>query len=194
MEVWIALVGGIIIGWLVEWTIDWQYWRRGLDSLYRTEAELRAALDRSEAEKAAMLAASAECEAQLSDLRSRLETLTRTESGARRSLEAALNENARLKEQLAAVQNTRRRPMPDASPLQHDDLGRINGIGPGYEQALLDAGIRTFAQLASRSADDLRAIIRPSAWQKIDFDAWLRDAAELDAQQARSVDSSGREG
>ena len=40
MEVWTALIGGIIIGWLIEWVIDWQYWRRGLDSLYAAEAKL----------------------------------------------------------------------------------------------------------------------------------------------------------
>ncbi len=104
MEVWTALIGGIIIGWLIEWVIDWQYWRRGLDSLYAAEAKLRDALAKSEAEKAAVLTASAQCATQLDDLRSRLETLTRTESGARRSLEAALRETAQLKEQLAVVQ------------------------------------------------------------------------------------------
>lgn len=28
MNIWIALVLGILIGWLVEWVIDWFYWRR----------------------------------------------------------------------------------------------------------------------------------------------------------------------
>lgn len=28
MNIWIALVLGILIGWLIEWVIDWFYWRR----------------------------------------------------------------------------------------------------------------------------------------------------------------------
>jgi len=186
MEVWTALIGGIIIGWLIEWVIDWQYWRRGLDSLYAAEAELRDALAKSEKEKDAALAASAQCAAQLDDLRSRLETLTRTESGARRSLEAALRETARLKEQLAVVQGAQ--PVATGNPPpQRDPLAKIDGISPAYEQMLFDAGIYTYAQLAALSTDELRSVIRPAAWQKIDFDAWIRAAQDLVAQQASAA-------
>lgn len=41
MNVWIALIGGIILGWLVEWIIDWLYWRRGAQAFYTMEHELR---------------------------------------------------------------------------------------------------------------------------------------------------------
>lgn len=41
MEIWVALVGGVILGWLLEWVIDWLYWRRGVEAFYATEAELR---------------------------------------------------------------------------------------------------------------------------------------------------------
>lgn len=187
MEVWIALIAGLIIGWLVEWVIDWRYWRRGLAGLYQAEAELRTSLERSESEKAEALAASAALEAQVNELRNRLDTLARTESGARRSLEAALRESAQLKEQLSNIQNARRPAAPAPGPLQHDDLGKIDGIGPVYEQMLIDAGIRTYAELAARSADELRAIIRPAAWQKIDFEDWLRDARVLAGQQANAI-------
>jgi len=191
MEVWIALIAGIIIGWLVEWLIDWQYWRRGLKGLYQTQADIRAALERSKAEKAEALAASAALEAQFNEQRSRLETLSRTESGARRSLEAALRENTQLKEQLTSAQDARRASPSVATAHRHDPLGKIDGIGPVYEQMLLDAGIHTFAQLAAKSADELRAIIRPAAWQKIDFEGWLRDARSLAGQQADALGGPG---
>jgi hypothetical protein len=42
MEIWIALLGGLILGWVLEWLVDWFYWRRGVESFYATEAELRA--------------------------------------------------------------------------------------------------------------------------------------------------------
>jgi len=41
MGIWVALAAGLIIGWLAEWVLDWVYWRRGLEGLYATEAELR---------------------------------------------------------------------------------------------------------------------------------------------------------
>ena len=41
MEIWVALVGGLILGWVAEWVIDWLYWRRGVEAFYATEAELR---------------------------------------------------------------------------------------------------------------------------------------------------------
>jgi hypothetical protein len=41
MEIWVALVGGLILGWAAEWVVDWVYWRRGVEAFYATEAELR---------------------------------------------------------------------------------------------------------------------------------------------------------
>ena len=41
MEIWVALVGGLILGWVAEWVVDWFYWRRGVEAFYATERELR---------------------------------------------------------------------------------------------------------------------------------------------------------
>jgi hypothetical protein len=41
MTIWIALAGGLVLGWLIEWIIDWTYWRRGVEAFYATEQELR---------------------------------------------------------------------------------------------------------------------------------------------------------
>jgi hypothetical protein len=41
MEIWVALIGGLILGWVAEWLVDWFYWRRGVEAFYATEAELR---------------------------------------------------------------------------------------------------------------------------------------------------------
>ncbi|MCC6168827.1 MAG: hypothetical protein IT329_16515 [Caldilineaceae bacterium] len=41
MNVWVVLIGGIILGWLVEWLIDWYYWRRGAEAFYTMERDLR---------------------------------------------------------------------------------------------------------------------------------------------------------
>jgi hypothetical protein len=52
-QVWLALIGGLILGWLIEWIVDWQFWRRNLNVL-RAENE---ALHRQLAEAQAQLAA-----------------------------------------------------------------------------------------------------------------------------------------
>lgn len=50
MDIWVALIGGLIIGWVAEWVIDWVYWRRGVEAFYTTEAELRRQVDSLAAE------------------------------------------------------------------------------------------------------------------------------------------------
>jgi hypothetical protein len=52
-QVWLALIGGLILGWLIEWIVDWQFWRRNLDEL-RTENH---ALRRQVADAQAQIAA-----------------------------------------------------------------------------------------------------------------------------------------
>lgn len=41
MNLWLALIGGVIIGWLIEWVVDWYYWRRGVAEWYALEGALR---------------------------------------------------------------------------------------------------------------------------------------------------------
>jgi predicted flap endonuclease-1-like 5' DNA nuclease len=65
-----------------------------------------------------------------------------------------------------------------------DPLIDINGIGPVYEQRLLNAGVTSFEQLASMTEAQIRAIIRPEAWQNVDIPAWIAEAKVL-AQQVR---------
>jgi predicted flap endonuclease-1-like 5' DNA nuclease len=63
-----------------------------------------------------------------------------------------------------------------------DPLIDILGVGPVYEQRLLNAGITSFAQVATLTPNEIQAIIKPEAWQKIDAEAWIAEARELAAQ------------
>ncbi|MCS6880808.1 MAG: helix-hairpin-helix domain-containing protein [Oscillochloridaceae bacterium] len=65
-----------------------------------------------------------------------------------------------------------------------DPLIDINGIGPVYEQRLLNAGVTSFEQLASMTEEQIRAIIKPEAWQNVDIPAWIAEA-KVFAQQVR---------
>jgi large subunit ribosomal protein L21 len=66
-----------------------------------------------------------------------------------------------------------------ASPVK-DDLTLINGIGPAFERALNAVGIRSFAQLAQQTAEELasRMATRVTA-ERIRRDRWIEQAREL---------------
>jgi hypothetical protein len=53
-QVWLALIGGIILGWLIEWVIDWQFWRRNLAELRQENQALRRQLSEAQAQLAAL--------------------------------------------------------------------------------------------------------------------------------------------
>jgi hypothetical protein len=52
-QVWLALIGGIILGWLIEWIIDWQFWRRNVADLRAENAALRKQLEATQVQLAA---------------------------------------------------------------------------------------------------------------------------------------------
>lgn len=58
-----------------------------------------------------------------------------------------------------------------------DDLESIEGIGEVFERRLYEAGICTFAALASASEETLAAICRAPAWSKPDYAAWIQQAS-----------------
>ena len=61
-----------------------------------------------------------------------------------------------------------------------DDLTRIRGIGVSSAQALYQAGLCTYAQLAQTTSSELAAIIPSSpSGDEIDYAAWVRAAGRL---------------
>lgn len=71
----------------------------------------------------------------------------------------------------------------EAAPAKRpaDDLKLIRGVGPGYERALIAAGVTSFAQLAAWSQDDADRIaelinVNPARMTR---DRWIEHAAEL---------------
>lgn len=40
MDTWVLFFAGIAVGWLIEWVIDWLFWRRNIRAFYANEAEL----------------------------------------------------------------------------------------------------------------------------------------------------------
>ena len=59
-----------------------------------------------------------------------------------------------------------------------DDLTRIEGIGPVYQQVLREAGPGTFAALADKSTADLEAILKTAGRARpASIDTWAEQAA-----------------
>ena len=70
---------------------------------------------------------------------------------------------------------------PDGQPRAgHDDLTRIEGIGPKMAAALQAAGIATFAQLAKAKEGGLRAALEAANLRFApSLATWARQAAHL---------------
>ncbi|RME43367.1 MAG: hypothetical protein D6796_13205 [Caldilineae bacterium] len=59
-----------------------------------------------------------------------------------------------------------------------DRLEDISGIGPAFARRLHEAGVHTFAELARLTPRQVRDIIQPQNWQKIEPDIWIAQAKE----------------
>jgi hypothetical protein len=89
MNLWIAFIGGLIVGWLIEWLIDWYYWRKGVAEFYATEGELRRRLAAAETEKAEALQAQEELRQQLQTALDDIQTLNVELTQLRRAQQTA---------------------------------------------------------------------------------------------------------
>src|SRR5512142_2099208 len=70
----------------------------------------------------------------------------------------------------------------EASAVPHavavpDDLVRLEGIGPRVARVLNDAGITTFAALASANAGDIQKILSAAGLQMMNPEGWIEQAA-----------------
>jgi predicted flap endonuclease-1-like 5' DNA nuclease len=146
---WLSLAVGGLIGWGVEWILDYLFWRRA----HRTSVDVdmmaqQMALNDARARVRALenkLAQYQGQEAEVATLRAQVEDMQRLS----RQLDAARAEITALNEQLIEAQ---------ASP--PDNLRRIEGIGPKTCELLEAHGIKTFMQLAQTSVERLREILQ----------------------------------
>ncbi|MEZ4657327.1 MAG: DUF4332 domain-containing protein [Caldilineaceae bacterium] len=142
---------GLVAGLIIGWIIEWI-----IDWYFWRQESLQALLDDVDHSHA------------------------HTDDSVRQELNAARQEIAELRRQLGSqAAATDETPAPALAVGTVDALARINGIGKVYEQRLNAAGIRTFAELAQTSPEQLREIIQPADWQAIDFASWVEQASAL---------------
>jgi predicted flap endonuclease-1-like 5' DNA nuclease len=202
---WGSFIAGLLIGWLIELAIDWFYWRRreaavaapapveGMSlaehrsrweaaegRVRQLEAELDAARQARGAELAGAQAEIGRLQAELSAARAapslqvagqeeiiRLRSVAAEQDGCAEELAAAQTEIARL-----------RRELDELQPVEPSDLKIVEGIGPKIEGILNAAGILTFRQLASTSAERLQAILSEAGerYRLADSSSWAEQA------------------
>jgi predicted flap endonuclease-1-like 5' DNA nuclease len=68
--------------------------------------------------------------------------------------------------------------VPATSSVAEDDLTRIDGIGPKFQDVLYTAGIKTFAQLATQSEAQLLDLLKAANMRKpANLGTWATQAA-----------------
>lgn len=154
-------------------------YKHELGALQTQASELRAENDRLRAELSA-------AQAKIGGAAQSKQTLL-LDAGQISSLPPAATPGA----QQAEGETVRTRAVGAAATLQEqrrDPLIDINGIGPVYERRLFDAGVYTFADLATLAPERIREIIKAERWQEIAAEAWIAEA-RLRAEQSRSESS-----
>jgi hypothetical protein len=67
--------------------------------------------------------------------------------------------------------------LPNGHPVEPDDLTRIEGIGPKVQEALNQAGIVTFVEVASRSSKQLKEVLQAAHFKgPVNSSTWSRQA------------------
>ncbi|MCK0100947.1 50S ribosomal protein L21 [Pseudohalocynthiibacter sp. F2068] len=66
------------------------------------------------------------------------------------------------------------------APATADDLKKLSGVGPALEKKLLEAGVTTFAQIASWSDADVAEMDEKLSFKgRIEREGWIEQAKEL---------------
>ena len=86
---------------------------------------------------------------------------------------------AKKEEAPAATAVVEEKPAPAPKAAEPNDLQRLEGIGPKMNKILNDAGIETFAQLADKSVDELKAILKAGGASAINDPTSWPEQAEL---------------
>jgi predicted flap endonuclease-1-like 5' DNA nuclease len=202
----VAVVTGLLLGWLSAWL----FWRRlasdqdvALDgagtSLDTTRAELLAnqqSLRNLQSESRGLHAENDRLRAELRLLHSKPDASARS-TADEPAIDTPLSRTGTT-ETLAApvVPSTKpagaEPPADGSSELGRDPLVEINGVGPVYERKLVEAGITTFTQLAALTPEQIRAIIQPAEWQRVDASAWIAEAGQRARQGREDADQRER--
>ena len=149
-----VLVVGFIVGWLVEWVIDNQY--RRIRAGHKQESMPEADVSPS----------------QVGELVHAVQSTLSEREEEVDQLRAELDQQGSRFEQLRAS-------FDHYASTHPDDLTVITGVGRIYQWKLRDAGISTFAQLASTTPEYIEQSLQIKGWQNVDPASWIEQAGKL---------------
>jgi NADH-quinone oxidoreductase subunit E len=109
-----------------------------------------------------------------------LKTIIRKKAGTIRKAPVSIGKMPANKMNTSIATKPLAHALATASEIAADDLKRISGIGPKLEQVLNGMGIRTYAQIAAWTADDLAKVDdQLKLGGRISRDDWLGQANVL---------------
>jgi predicted flap endonuclease-1-like 5' DNA nuclease len=176
-----VVVGGIIV---------YFFWQNKAQDARSNERALQQRLTDAENENRRLLseqAGSQRKDEQLDTYQTELQAKTEELQQTTAQLSSAEAQISTLREQLAAAEAKAEaatdRAIAEAgeevaSPVQPDDLKKIEGIGPKVAQVLNESGILTFVQLAQTNVSKLRAILEEAGprFKMMDPESWPEQA------------------
>ena len=165
---WLSFFIGMLVGWLIEWAIDYFFWRRRRQSPEGEEQALKNALTEAKAETQALKSQLEQCQEQehrLADCEAELRAERDKMQALSERMEAREEEMAILRGQIADADAEAKRSAAalafaiPSTPPEPDDLKKIEGIGPKIASILNDHDIWTYEQLAATGVSRLQAIL-----------------------------------
>ncbi|NBD35574.1 MAG: hypothetical protein GVY30_06205 [Chloroflexi bacterium] len=159
---WLSFFTGMLVGGVLEWGVDHFLGRRGHQQGDKSEMQLRQSLavaqDRARAleQKVAQYEQQVE---QLADCEAELETQREKIQTCQSALAVAENEIEELRASLAAAKAGRTSFSARTTPVEPDELRKIEGVGPKIAEILNEHGILTFEQLAETRVGRLEEIL-----------------------------------
>jgi predicted flap endonuclease-1-like 5' DNA nuclease/glycosidase len=115
---------------------------------------------------------------QIQDIKPK-KTTTKTSSESKKIVDVAPDQAPKLKKTATKTSSTPK-PQKPLNPKTPDNLERIEGIGPKFASALLEAGIKSFSQLAKAKPAKLEKILSEAGLRKpASVSTWAEQAALL---------------
>lgn len=165
----VAFVLGLLIGWLVEFVIDWFYWRRRYRVFQDAAEQCQQKLGTLESE--------------LTSARIIVQPLNEKISQLNQEVSRLELEKQQLKDKLddlLAKGSLFQPVLPEESqPVNPDDLQEIKGIGLVISKRLNHHKIYTFEQLASQTPENLREILGDLVQRLADEESYIEQARQF---------------
>jgi predicted flap endonuclease-1-like 5' DNA nuclease len=167
----VVLIVLMMVCFLLGLLLAWWYGRQQLEASEKRVNNLLASLNQKEKQTRGLITQAEVLEAAKHDLSTQLAGREQVAG----QLEAQVREQATQIRALEAQLEASRAEIV-ARAQEPDDLARIEGIGPKISQLLRQAGIRTFAQLASSGVDRLQQILDQAELRLADPGTWPEQA------------------